>query len=148
MTFNPRLNRMHPSNWKKDFYICLKLPDGDDDMGRPLPPYSEYESYIGNNGINYQPIKDKTDIEIFGENSTGVIKAVIKRGEVAYDLFTDDLIGSLVYLDGVRPDIKPKWALNDEESFIGEWANYQVNAVRTINLTKHIYFVKYKSTGS
>lgn len=145
---NKRLNQMHPRSWKKDLYICFKTGGGEDEEGRPLPKYHDPTPFLNHKGFNYQPIKEKSDIEMFGASSTGVIKAVIKQNDYAYCLFNEDSVGSVAYLNEASPYIKPSWATSDIESQNGEWANYEVNAVRVLNLTKHIYFVKYKSTGA
>lgn len=148
MSVNPRLNRLHPSNWKKDLYLCNKLENIENDYGENIPNFSVAIPLLGRNGINYQSIKERTDIEMFGENSTGVIKAVIQRHEHAYNLFNEDSKGGVVYLNEASPFIQPNWSTLPSESYIGEWANYQVNAVRIYNLTKHVYFVKIKTTGT
>lgn len=139
-------------NFKKELYLSKKPSGIDveyDDNGNPIMEYGNPIDFINHNGINYQPISAKSDMEMFGANSSSVHKALLMENHKAYDYFDEDSVGDLVYLNGASPYVKPSWDRGsyDHEPRNGFWANFEVNAVRTYNLTKHVYFVKHKTSG-
>lgn len=131
-------------------YLSRKSHDDElDEYGDPVVGFGLPIKLSGIKGVNYQPISARSDIEIFGENATGVYKALLTTRDWAYHIFTEDNVGDVVYINGASPFTRPIWDKSrfDVEPINGYWANYEVNAVRTYNLTKHVYFVKYKASG-
>lgn len=145
------LIRQVPISYKKTMYISEKPLEVDlDKYGEPIMEYGDPYELSGLHGVNYQPISAKSDIEMFGDNATGVHKALVTRKDYTYNLFTEKNVGDLVYLNGASPTTRPVWDRSglDVEPKNGYWANYQINAIRDYHFSKHIYFVKYKSTGA
>lgn len=132
-----------PDRWRKTLYLCQRDIDGErNHLGDLVSGYGDPIKLK----LNYQPLSAESDIREFGESSRSVQKTVIKRGEKGYGMFNEF---DLVYLDGASPYNKPHWekANIDKERKNGDWANYRVTAIKTFNLTQHIYFIKTKKSG-
>lgn len=111
-------------NWDKVCYISSKLPSIEDDYGNQLNQYEEPIKYK----FNYQPVVDRKEAEIlgYGESSIGLIRALI-------DIKYKDKIKQydLAYLYDATPD---------NESYIGENANYRVVTCKPQNTKILVYF--------
>lgn len=139
-----------PAAFKKTMYLSEKPVFEDyDEYGEPIVEYSPPMKLSGLRGVNYQPISAKTDIEMYGSSSKGVHKALVTTRDANYKLFGEWSVGDLVYLNGASPTTKPIWDKSNavKEPTNGAWANYEINAVREYHMSKHIYFVKHKTTG-
>lgn len=145
------MNINTPKMFKNDLVVIIKRNTGEvDDYGKPIEVVETHE-LKGNNGINYQPLSSRSDMEKYGASSNDVAKAVILKNELAYSLFDEDTIGSSVYLFESRPDRKPKWdtqTVGNTEPTVGYWANYEVDGVLDLLVHKNVYFKKKKRTGT
>lgn len=138
-----RTGRFFPHSWRKELYLSQRDVSGErNHLGDVIEGYGDPIKLQ----LNYQPLSAESDIREFGESSRSVQKAVIKRGEKGYGMFNEF---DLVYLDGASPDKKPHWEKKnvDKEPSNGDWANYRVAAIKTFNLTQHVYFIKTKKSG-
>lgn len=135
------------NSWRKDMYFARIIQDGlVNENGR-----LQFAEPIKLSGINYKPVSSRTDIEIYGISAKDMQKAVLIKGQPNYELFVKDADeGSLVYLDGASPLIKPVWdkfTEGDVEEIHGQWANYVIDSIQIYGITKHVYFTRYKSSG-
>ena len=141
-----------PKLFKRNMYLSLKSQvDEYDDNGMPLDPYDAPIEFIGNNGVNYQPLTAESDIQRFGASSQDVVKAVIMNTDLAYRYFDTDMVGSLVYLFNSSPQIKPLWdkvSPDGTEPKHGYWSNYEVEAVMPMIFHTNVFFKKKKRTGA
>lgn len=141
-----------PSFFKRDFWLALKSQSDEyDDNGNPLNgSYQKPIPFIDVNGVNYQPLTAESDIQRYGASSHEVVKAVIMNTDIAYDYFTPEMVGSVVYLFGASPNKKPPWdkVSGIEEPTHGYWSNYEVDAVLPMVLHTNVFFKKVKRTGA
>lgn len=133
-------------------YLAVKSDSQDyDENGQPINAYEQPIAFTGINGINYQPLTAESDIQMYGASSQEVVKAVIMNTDKAYDYFTPEMVGSVVYLFGSSPFNKPKWDVETElgeEPKHGFWANYEVDAVLPMLIHTNVFFKKNKRTGA
>lgn len=141
-----------PNMFKRDMYLALRgQGDEYDDNGLPIVPYEKPMGFIGNNGVNYQPLTSESDIQRYGASSVDVVKAVIMNTDLAYKHFNSDMVGSLVYFFDASPFKKPRWDNHSEtenEPEPGYWANYKVDAVLPMMFHTNVFFKKDKRTGA
>jgi hypothetical protein len=108
----------------KTIYIAKKLSSGLDDEGNTITVYDTPKQYE----FNVQPASSFSDIQIYGERSTAMQKAVIP---VSYlNQFKEF---DVAYLDGAIPT---------GEALNGDKANYVLMPPRNGNKVIIIYFQK------
>lgn len=138
-----------PRAWKKDLYLAIKPINARlDENGEPT--YETPIAFTGNNGINYQPLSSRTDVELYGLSVTEMVKAVVLPSDRAYAFLTKDIEGSKAYLFGASPTTKPIWdkSIETSEYTNGYWANYIVDRIEYMQFHKTVYFKQIKSLGS
>lgn len=141
-----------PDFFKRDMYLSILDIDGDDydDDGNPITGFDEPIPFLKKDGVNYQPLESEGDIRMYGSSSSDIIKAVIMNTDKAYEYFNQDMVGSVVYLFGASPNIKPLWDKSTKtqtEHKHGFWANYKVDAVMPMLVHTNVFFKKHKRTG-
>lgn len=113
-------------NIKSKCYIGKKINSTYDDDGNEIKVYEEPQKYF----FNIQPVTSTTDIQEFGENANKMKVALItnrKKYEGKFNEF------DCAYLDGATPE---------EETVIGENANYRVYSVQYQNVAIRVFFLK------
>ena len=105
--------------WNKKIYIASQLSTLDDYGRNAYDKPEEYE-------FNVQPTSSKNDVEMFGEHSREMQRAVIER---KYEGMFKEF--DRAYLDGVTPE---------GEAYNGANANYRLLPPRVQNKVITIYF--------
>lgn len=106
--------------WNKKIYIASQQDKQIDEFGRNA--YDEPVEYE----FNVQPTSSKNDVEMFGEHSREMQRAVIER---KYEGMFKEF--DRAYLDGVTPE---------GEAYNGANANYRLLPPRVQNKVITIYF--------
>lgn len=111
--------------WKKQLYIATRIKVETDDYGNDVSTFDTPKSYM----FNYQPANGGMDIQLYGERTVKMYKAVIP-----YNLYAGKFNeGDVAYLEGVNPT---------GETQNGDNANYTVVGTMPQNKVIILYFEK------
>ena len=139
--------KMSHTHWGKPMYLAIKSATTEvDDYGKPIVGYATPVEMQ----LNYQPIKAEEKAELFGNNVEAEQKAVILIDNPLYNPFIDGIEGSIAYLNGASPLVKPYWdndTTGDVEPRNGYWGNYEITGILVGNLAKRVFFKRTKTTG-